>query len=143
MISESIGKPNTKPLAQTLSSKTLAIHKNKSESIGVLFQIPLADQMGNHWLRPLVRNHWQFTNTIQNPLAHKFRIHWQTKCETIGTDPQFENIGNPQIQFRIHWHTKCETFGMILNTRQNITKLKMISISMACHHSSTLAHHDR
>jgi hypothetical protein len=35
------------------------------------FQNPLADQMGTHWHRPLLRKHWQSTNTIQNPLAHQ------------------------------------------------------------------------
>ena len=44
--SESIGMTFfLKLLAQTLSLKTLAIHKNNSESIGTSFQIPLADQM--------------------------------------------------------------------------------------------------
>jgi hypothetical protein len=74
--SESIGRPNVKPLAQTLSSKTLAIHKHNSESIGTPIQNPLADQMWNHWHRPLVRKHWQSTNTIQNPLAHQVWNLW-------------------------------------------------------------------
>ena len=43
-----------------------------------------------------------------------FRIHWHTEYETIGTDPQFENVGNPQKQkkrVRIHWLTISNSNG--------------------------------
>jgi hypothetical protein len=45
------------------------------------------------------------------PTIYDFRIHWQTEYETIGTDPQFENVGNPQKQVRIHWRIISNFIG--------------------------------
>ena len=45
------------------------------------------------------------------PTIYDFRIHWHTEYETIGTDPQFENVGNPQKQVRIHWRIISNSIG--------------------------------